>query len=300
MNLRECRTVIAQTNPRLGDLKANLADHEERIRAAAAEGAGLILFPELSLTGYFLKDQVFELGLSIVDEQAPEICRLLECSQEITIGFGFVERTADGRLFNAYGFLEKGAVIGVHRKVHLVSYGMFDEARDFAAGESFAIVESRHGRIGPLICEDLWHAPGAYIHFLNGADLIVVASASPARGVEGPEPGLSSQRTWEQLLAAAALQTRTWLLYAGRVGWEDGVGFAGGSSVIDPFGSTVECLEGLEAGQLTATLDGASLERARVQTPLRKDAKPAILAAELARHVPLLEALANGGDEGAR
>lgn len=283
----DCRLVVAQTNPTLGDLRANLEDHLQRIDAAIG-AADLILFPELSLTGYFLRDQVDELGLTRED---PRLAPLLERSKRISIAFGFVERSPEGRLYNALGFLEDGRFLAIHRKVHLVSYGLFDEGRDFAPGEQFRIIHSRHGRFGPLICEDMWHMPGAYTYFLDDADAILVSSASPARGVEATGPGLASQRTWNILLSASALLYRTWVVYASRVGWEDGLGFAGGSRVLDPYANARAALEGLEPGSLTATLDSGILRRARSELPLRRDEKPWVLAAELARHVPLLGAL---------
>ncbi len=284
----DCSLVIAQTNPRLGDLRENLAEHLRRIDGAIEHGADLILFPELSLTGYFLKDQVEELaqelGSTLLDP-------LLERSRRISIAFGLVERSPEGRLYNSLAFLEDGRVLGVHRKVHLVSYGLFDEGRDFAAGERFEVIESRHGRFGPLICEDLWHMPSAYTHFLNDADALLVASASPARGVEAPGPGLASQRTWNILVSATAMLYRTWVALASRVGWEDGIGFGGGSRVLDPYANVRASLEGLEPGVLEARLDSGTLRRARGEIPLRRDEKPWILAAELGRHVPLLRAL---------
>jgi predicted amidohydrolase len=93
------------------------------------------------------------------------------------------------------------------------------------------------------------------------------------------------------LLSATALLYRTWVAYSSRVGWEDGIGFGGGSRVLDPYASARAALEGLEPGSVSATMDSAILRRARNELPLRRDEKPWILAAELARHVPLLGAL---------
>ena len=278
------RLVLAQTNPRLGDLHGNLDHHLEQV-AACRERADLLAFPELSLTGYFLKDQVFDLGLEL---DAPEIARIVEASKDVSIAFGFVERTSDGRFYNAYALAEGGALLGVHRKVHLVSYGIFDEERDFAAGERFDLFESRLGRIGPLICEDLWHAPSAYLHFLNDADAMLVASAPPLRGVDTSGPGLGSTRTWNTLLQACALSFRSYVAYVARVGWEDGIGFGGGTCLVSPTGEVRAGLEGFEPGLLEVELSRSELHRARIETPLRRDEKPWILAAELARHVPLL------------
>ncbi|MEM7305187.1 MAG: nitrilase-related carbon-nitrogen hydrolase [Planctomycetota bacterium] len=280
----DCRVTLVQSNPRLGDLHANLAGHVERIEALA-DNADLIVFPELSLTGYFLKDQVFELGLAL---DSPELAQLAELSRRVSLMVGFVERAPEGRLYNSAAFFEDGQLLDVHRKVHLVSYGLFDEARDFSAGEDFRVVQSKHGRFGPLICEDVWHTPSAYLHFLDHADAMVVLSASPARGVEasGGE-GLASQRTWDTLLAATSLFYRTYVLYASRVGWEDGIGFTGGSCVFGPGGDLLGQLPPLETGELAARLDTGALHRARVATPLRRDEKPGILYRELARHVRL-------------
>ena len=280
----DCRVAIVQSNPRLGDLHANLAQHVERIEALA-ETSDLIVFPELSLTGYFLKDQVFDLGLEL---DSPELARLAQLSERVSLVVGFVERAPEGRLYNAAGFFEDGELKAVHRKVHLVSYGLFDEARDFSAGEDFRVVESKYGRFGPLICEDVWHTPSAYLHFLDHADAMLVMSASPARGVEASGgQGLASQRTWDTLLTATALFYRTYVVYASRVGWEDGIGFTGGSCVIGPAGDREAALPPLEAGELRARLTRAELHRARVATPLRRDEKPAILHRELARHLRL-------------
>jgi predicted amidohydrolase len=283
----DCRLVVAQTNPTLGDLHANLEDHLRRVDEVAGT-ADLILFPELSLTGYFLRDQVEEVALGRDDAL---LRPLVERSKSLSIAFGFVERSPEGRLYNALGFLEDGRFLAVHRKVHLVSYGLFDEGRDFAPGESFRLIQSRHGRFGPLICEDMWHMPSAYTYFLDDADALLVASASPARGVDQPGPGLASQRTWNILLSATALLYRTWIAYSSRVGWEDGLGFGGDSRVLDPYANPRGTLEGLEPGSVSATMDTAILRRARSELPLRRDEKPWLLAAELARHVPLLGAL---------
>jgi predicted amidohydrolase len=282
-----CRLVVAQTNPLLGDLRSNLDEHL-RIVDQHADQADLILFPELSLTGYFLRDQVADVALDPGDDL---LAPLVERSRQVSIAFGFVERTRRGRLYNALGFLEDGRLLGIHRKVHLVSYGLFDETRDFAAGERFEPIESRHGRFGPLLCEDLWHMPSAYTHFLNDVEALLVSSASPLRGAETPGPGLSSQRTWSTLLEAAALLTRTWVGFSSRVGWEDGVGFGGGSCILDPGAGRVAEVDGRETGVASAHLDAATLRRASQELPLRREEKPWILATELARHVPLLATL---------
>lgn len=280
----DCQITLAQTNPRLGDIGTNLEAHVEAIEAALAEQSDLIVFPELSLTGYFLRDQVFELALPL--EAAP-IQRLKELSRHISIAFGFVERAPDGRCYNSLAFLEEGRVLHVHRKVHLVTYGMFDDAREFAAGTRFEPVKSKHGSFGLLLCEDLWHVSSAYLYYLANVEALIIASAGPGRGVAktGPgEPqGLESVAIWNTLLHATALNFQTWVVYANRVGWEDGILFAGASRVVDPFGRPLAELPEAEPGALVTRVESDSLTRARYITPLRRDEKPWIMEQALAR-----------------
>ncbi|MAF65052.1 MAG: carbon-nitrogen hydrolase [Planctomycetes bacterium] len=271
---------LAQLEPTLGNLDANLELHLDAVDGACGEGADIVLFPELSLSGYFLKDQTAEVALSL---DAAPLARLRERSREVSIGVGFVERERDGRRFNSYAFLEDGETLHVHRKVHLVTYGMFEESRDLGPGERFGVIESRHGRLGVLICEDAWHLTGGWLYFLDGVDALVVPSCSPARGVSSDGEGLGSSRKWSALLGAQAILFQSWVLYVNRVGCEDGVTFAGESRVIDAFGDEVARLEGLDRGSLSVTLDSRATERARLKTPLRRDEKAWIVRRELER-----------------
>ena len=274
-----CRVQMAQVEPTLGNLEANLAAHLAEIDAAVNAGADLVLFPELSLSGYFLKDQTAEVALTL---DSPPLRKLAERSKEISIAVGFAERDRDGRIYNAIAFLEDGRELSVDRKLHLVHYGMFDEGRDFAAGEGFQVVESRRGRFGILICEDMWHLASSWLHFLAGVDAILVPSSSPGRGVTESEPRLRSTQVWYTLQDALALFFQTWIVYVNRVGSEDGICFSGGSRIVDPFGRETARIDGLEAGRAMATLTGEALQRARVSTPLRRDEKPWIVLRALA------------------
>lgn len=130
----DCRIVLAQTEPTLGNVAQNLEAHLTEIDAAVASKADIVQFPELSLTGYFLKDQTADVALAL---DAPELNELASRSRDISIAVGFVELGRDGRTYNSVAFFEDGEILEVHRKVHLVSYGMFDEGRDFACGERF-------------------------------------------------------------------------------------------------------------------------------------------------------------------
>jgi predicted amidohydrolase len=278
----DCRVRLAQIDTHLGDLAANLEAHLPLVERAVAEGVDLLVFPELSLTGYFLKDQTAEVAIELDD---PVLDPLRERSRDVSIVAGFVERSPDDRVYNALGLFEDGELRHVHRKVHLVSYGMFEESRDLAAGETFAVAESKHGRFGFMTCEDAWHVDGGYLYFLDGADALLICSAGPGRGVSTGTGQLASTHTWRRLQDAFALFFRSWVLYCNRVGWEDGVVFGGGTRAVDPSGAEVGEELDLDPGALDVRLTSDALERARIQTPLLRDERPWILARELARRV---------------
>src|SRR5262245_20827562 len=117
---------VAQVNPRLGDVEANLTQYEERTRAARGSGAELVVFPELSLNGYFLKDMVSAVALRL---DSPQVKKLADLSRKITVVAGLVEETPDYRFYNSAVYFEDGQITHVHRKVYLPTYGLFDEGR---------------------------------------------------------------------------------------------------------------------------------------------------------------------------
>jgi len=262
---------LAQLAPRLGDVAANVTRHLELIGTAAAGGADLVVFPELSLTGYFLKDLVTETALRL---DSPEIQALAEASRGVDVVVGCILESDDHRFHNAALYLSGGAVVHVHRKVYLPTYGLFDEARDLAAGNRL--------RAGVLICEDLWHPSSAYLLARDGVDLIICPSASPGRGVGyGSEIGTAQSydvitRTYAQLFTA-------YVVYCNRVGYEDGINFWGGSRVVDPEGRLVGEPAGRDEGMPLHRLDLAALRRARIANPMLRDERHDIVDAECHR-----------------
>src|SRR5688500_5942319 len=122
------RAALAQIAPRLADVEANLALHEKTVRDAAAQGAELVLFPELSLTGYVLEEAVPEVATAL---DGPAMKRLGELSRFAAIVVGFVEEAPGGRFFNSAAFLDQGEILHVHRKVFLPTHGIFDEGHHF-------------------------------------------------------------------------------------------------------------------------------------------------------------------------
>ena len=146
------RIALAQIEPVLGDLEENVARHLVWARRAIGKGAQLLVFPELSLTGYSLQDLVADVALPL-DDPGP-IRALLEMSRRIAMVIGLVEETPGHRYHNSAVFLSGGRACHVHRKVYLPTYGMFDEGRFFAAGDRLEAFSTPFGRMGLLVCED--------------------------------------------------------------------------------------------------------------------------------------------------
>jgi predicted amidohydrolase len=262
------KVALAQINPRLGDLGANLALYEEKIRLGAKQGADLVLFPELSLTGYFLRDMVPEVALKL---SAPEIERLKELSREVAFVAGLVEEGPDYRFYNAAVFFDRGEARHVHRKVYLPTYGMFDEQRYFARGDRVRAFDSRFGRMAILICEDLWHPSTVYLAALDGAQAILCPSTSPLRGLTEGQPQDDNARYWEAINRTYAETFGMFMIYGNRVGFEDGVGFWGGSEVVDPFGKRIAKANYYEEHFVVAEVALEAVRRKRTAAPLLRD-----------------------------
>jgi len=275
-----CATAICQTKPILGDVGKNLENHLEWVERAGEQNADLVVFPELSLTGYFLRDLVQEIALPL---HADPVQALVKQSKNCSIVFGFVEESSDHRFYNSIAFAEDGELLNVHRKVHLPDYGIFEEGRYFAAGDQFEIVRSRLGNFGLLVCEDAWHFPSSWLQFLQGAEAFILPSASPARGIDTDSEELTSHRAWNSLTTALSTFLQSWVVHAGRVGFEDGAMYWGGSSVCAPNGQRVAQAPAGEEHLLMSQLLGEDTRRARAATPLLRDAKPDLVRIHLAR-----------------
>jgi len=262
------KVAIAQINPRLGDLQSNLALYEEKIRRGVKEKADLLLFPELSLTGYFLRDMVPNVALKL---SAPEIKELKKLSREVSFVAGLVEESSDYRFYNAAVYFEDGEIRHVHRKVYLPTYGMFDEQRYFARGDRVRAFDSKFGRIAVLICEDLWHPSTVYLAALDGAAAILCPSASPFRGITDQQVQDDNARYWELINRAYAETFSLFLIYGNRVGFEDGVGFWGGSELLDPAGRRIAKAKYYDEDFVIGEVNLEVVRRKRTMAPLLRD-----------------------------
>ena len=258
----------AQVNPRLGDVDANLDLYERTVAEARGAGADLVVFPELSVTGYTLRDMVSTVALRL---DGPEVARLRKLSRKVALVAGFVEETRAFRFHNSAVFFDKGEIVAVHRKVYLPTYGMFDEQRYFARGSEIRAFDTRFGRAAMLVCEDLWHPSTVYLAALDDALLVLCPSTSPLRGVSEGHEQDDNARLWEMMNRFYATTFSVSLVYANRVGFEDGVGFWGGSEILDAAGQRLAKGRYYEPDLVVAEVNPKVARRRRIAAPLLRD-----------------------------
>lgn len=272
---------LAQINTQLGNVAANLEKHLHYVDEARSIDADLLVFPELSLTGYALQDLTFAVARR-PSKDDDIFGPLLKASRHLDILAGFVDEDRRHRFFIAGAYLSKGEVVHIHHKVYLPTYALFDEGRFFAWGDSIQAFDTPLGRVGIAICEDFWHASPPYLLWLDGADLLIFTSASPGRGISH-EDKLESARWVEHINQAYASLFTSFVAHANRVGFEDGLHFWGGSTIFDPNGELVVKGPYYEEALVTAEIDLNQLHRTRARLPLLRDERTALVQREMER-----------------
>jgi predicted amidohydrolase len=207
---------------------------------------------------------------------------LRELSHRVAMVVGFVEE-APGHLFhNAAVYLEGGELRHIHRKAYLPTYGIFDEQRYLAAGAAIRAFDTALGRMAILICEDMWHPAAAGIAAWDGAEILLCPSASPGRGTGAGQP-FQNSATWERVIRAYGDLFTCFVLYANRVGYEDGACFWGGSEVVGPTGESLAKACYLDEALLEFEIEPGALRRARIANPLLRDERVELTLQEVQR-----------------
>src|SRR6184192_1070043 len=284
------RLAIAQLRPTKGDYGANL----QKIGGVLAQiakldpPADLVVFPETATSGYFVEGGVRDVAVT-----AGTLFRDLTVQHaaagappvDVAIGFYevFQNHFYNSCLYASLGNASPGhassggaapGIRQVHRKVFLPTYGVFDEERFVDRGREIRAFDTRWGRAAILICEDAWHSLSGTIAALQGAQLVIVPSASPARGTGMDEEGIrlpASVVRWERILRGMADEHGVWVAFASLVGFEGGKGFPGGSVVVSPAGDIVLRGPLFEEAVLTYNVDFEEITRARAEAPLLAD-----------------------------
>ena len=280
--MKPLRIALAQLAPSLGVLDENIARHHRTLDEARSGGAGLVVFPELGLTGYQLQDLAAEVAMRTDD---PRLLDLAAAADGMSAIISFVEEATDHRLFISAALLEDGEVRFVHRKLFLPTYGLIDERRFFAAGDALRTAESRLGvRLGIAVCEDFWHLAVPETLALDGAQILVNVSSSPGRDLAAVhEVGLGTATSWRTLMRTYAQLTTSFVVFCNRVGTDETVTFWGGSEVIAPSGEALFTAPLFDEGLYFVDVELGDVRRERIGLPLLRDERPELHLRELRR-----------------
>ena len=268
--LEEVNIALSQISPKIGDKKHNLNKIKEQIKQAKENGANLIIFPELALTGYTLRDLVYEIAEPI---PGPSTNLLTEVAKKenIHVVFGMVEKSAKASavLYNTAVFLSPKGFVGKYQKMYLPTHSVFEEKRYFRPGYQLPLFETDIGKLGSIICYDVFFPETARLLRLKGAQLIVCISASPA----------VRRKFFEILTVARAIENTVFLAYVNLVGIEDGLQFWGGSRLIAPNGSIISQAKYDDEDLVTGRINYADSKRTETFVPTLRDLRPELFDA---------------------
>jgi NAD+ synthase (glutamine-hydrolysing) len=274
------RLAVAQFKPAKGDYPENLKRLGALFSQLAewAEPTDLLILPEAAMTGYLVEGGVREVAVTagtMFDDLVAE--HQLAGAPPLDVVVGFYERWRD-RLYNSALYACLGGsdprILHVHRKVFLPTYGVFDEERFVEAGHEIGTFATKWGRAAILLCEDAWHSLTPTVAALRGAQLVIIPSASPARGIapQGESIGRPANvARWERVARDVAEEHGVWVVVAHLVGFEGGKGFAGGSVVASPRGEVTVRGPLWDEALIETTVDLGEIVRARSDQPFLAD-----------------------------
>lgn len=257
---------MAQTSPILGDVRANLTKMLEIMKDHQGK-VDLLIFPELSLTGYSLKNQLYDVAIAL---DSPEMLEVCQASSDLNMNvmFGFVEDGTGNRIYNSAAFIKAGKVSSVQRKVYPTTYGIFEEGKYFAKGKKVKTDQLQKFTTSMLICNDLWHPSLPHIAAHKHTSLLVGMINSPEGGLGS---NYSSSIGWERVGQFYAGVYGCYVVIVNRVGEEGDVSFFGNSKIIDPFGQVVEqCPFNDEVTQI-CEIDYDKVKEVRRILPIMRD-----------------------------
>jgi len=221
------KIALAQISCKQGNKAENIAKIRKNISKAKKQGAELVVFPEMSLTGYVIKDEVYDLAERIPGPST-KIIEDLAKKNDMHIIFGMPETSPDteATLHNSAVLVGPDGYIGKYRKMYLPTHSIFEEKRYFRPGYEVAVFDTKLGKLGFIICYDIYFPEVTRLTRLKGARLIVCISASP--GVR--------RSYFETLTLARAIENTAYFAYVNLAGIEDGLQFWGGSRLVGPNG----------------------------------------------------------------
>ena len=259
------KVALAQISCKRGDKAENIRKVEDKVTEAKQQGAELVIFPELSLTGYTVRDQIYELAETIPGPSTSVLEKLArKTGTYIVFGMPELSEKTQATIYNAAVLIGPDGLIGKYRKMYLPTHSVFEEKRYFRPGYQTAVFETELGKIGLIICYDIFFPEVSRLTRLKGARLIVCISASPA-----------VRRTFfETLTAARAMENTTFLAYVNLVGIEDGLQFWGGSRLIGPNGKVLVRAKYNEEDLVIGAVNYADVRPVETFVPTLKDLRP--------------------------
>lgn len=271
------RVALAQVDCLLGDVDGNLRRAKEVVTEAKNRGADLIIFPELSLTGYSLGQLSNEVSLGV---RSKRLTSLLEAAGETSVVLGFYEETHTPHTYNSAAYFEGGSLLHLHRKLYLPTYGAYEERKYYSPGQTMRAFDTRFGRMAILICNDAWQPFLPFIAVQDGARALIV----PASSAHSEYPGtMDTKSYWQDITRFYARMLESYVIFVNRVGREGAFTFWGYSHIVDPWGQTVAEAPDYKEAIITADIDLDEARRRRREVPLLKEARLALLSKELNR-----------------
>ncbi len=258
--------LLAQTGPKVGNKERNLRQISEQAAKARKKNVDLLIFPELHLTGYTMRDEVSHMAEPIPGPSTRKVESVAK-EHSVHIIFGMPEESeVKGVIHNTAVLVGPKGLIGRYRKIHLPTHSVFEERRYYRPGQEAPVFKTTLGTIALNICYDLYFPELTRLQALQGAQLVICISASP---------GLR-RRFFEGFCLSRAMENAVYLAYVNRVGIEEGLQFWGGSRVIAPNGSVLaQCKYDVEEFQ-TCKVDLDEVSRARAFIPTIKDLEPGL------------------------
>jgi predicted amidohydrolase len=262
---KEINVALAQINCKVGDKKHNTDLMTKNIKKAREKGAELVVFPELSLTGYLTRDLTYDLAEAIPGPSVNSLEKVAE-KEKIHVVFGMLERSerARGVIYNTAVLLGPKGFIGKYRKMQLPTHSVFEEKRYFRPGYQLPVFDTDIGSLSLIICYDIFFPEISRLLRLKGAQFIICISASPA----------VRRKFFEVFTIARAMENTVFLAYTNLVGIEDGLQFWGGSRIIAPSGRVIVQAKYDEEDLVAGQVDYTDLERVETFVPTLRDLRP--------------------------
>jgi len=268
---KEITVALAQISSRVGDKEHNIAEMEKKIKKAKRKSANLVIFPELALTGYVCRDLVYELAEPV--PIGPSIRQITDIAkrENVHVIFGMIERSAkaDAVLHNTAVLIGPRGFIGKYQKMHLPTHSVFEERRYFRHGYQTPVYETSIGKLGMIICYDIYFPEITRLMRLKGSQLIACISASPS----------TRREFFEVLTTARAIENTVFLAFTNLVGIEDGLQFWGGSRLIAPSGSIIAQAKYDEEDLVVEKINYSDMKRVEAFVPTLRDLRPELFNA---------------------